>query len=214
MTSGLLLALDMSTTATGYAIFDLGTKQLVEHGLIKPSLKGLGNASYPTGQLMKMRDIARQIRELLERNQGVKCVVIEEINKGVKAGRLSQKTLDGLHWIVLHTIDKWLPLVVYKDSDGATGWRTDLKLELSDVDKMENKKAKELNKRLPKRAKKFPVITKKHKACQYVNQKYGLMLDCEERETDGDMADAIGLGHAVLWFRFAEVGNERREAQK
>jgi hypothetical protein len=176
--------------------------------------------TYPIGQLAKMRDIARQIRELLEKLPGVQRIVIEEINKGAKAGRMGQKTLDGLHWIVLNEIDRWLPMVVYKDSDGATGWRSDLNLVLSEVDKLENKKAKDLNRRLPKKTrgvKKFPIITKKHLACRFVNEKYGaygIQLDCEERETDGDLADAIGLGHAVLHCRFDEVKDDRGKKGK
>ena len=88
--------------------------------------------------------------------------------------------------------------ITYIDSDGLNGWRTFLNLKLSAADKAINKEHKKLNKKLKKGSKKLPIINKKHLACRFVNKTYKLDLDVDLRETDGDIADSIGLGTVFL----------------
>lgn len=196
---GQLLTLDLSTTATGWALFDLETKLPTAWGIIKPkaSYRGL---PYPKQQLMKMQELAGQIASHINSLPELKRIGIEEINHGVS--RLGQKVLDGFHFILLDRIESKIDMVYYKDSDGATGWRTELELVLTDLDKKKNKQIRDLNKKIGKGQKKFPVITRKHLACRLINQLYGHLLerplDCDLKETDGDLADALGLGHAIL----------------
>lgn len=194
----LLLALDLSTTATGYAIFDIETKHLLKYGHIKVKSTGLRGTQYPLQQLIRMQDMAAQIKtSYIDAFPELEMIVIEEINRGIS--RLGQKTLDGLHWILLDRIESKMKLIKYKDSDGATGWRNDLGLFLTDQDKQRNKEVRDLNKKMGRGHKKIPVITKKHLACRFVNKAYGLNLDCDLRPTDADTADAIGLGHSILF---------------
>ena len=196
--TGKILTLDLSTSATGWAIFQVDDKSLIDYGVIKPSMKGLRSLEYPRQQLKKMQDIAAQVLAKVESVTRLTRIGIEEVNKSRIAGRLSQKVLDALHFVVLDRIEPKIDLVVYKDSDGATGWRTDLGLVLTPNDRELNKQRKAYNKKRAKGMPIKPVITKKHLACRYVNAAYSMSLDCDERPTDGDVADAIGLGHALL----------------
>lgn len=198
MDAKILLSLDMSTTCTGWSTFNMETKQLISHGLIKPSTKGgVAKMLYPKQQLTKMVDIASQIKILIEQINPAQ-IVIEEI-AGSK-NRMGQKTLDGLHFILVFFIEPWLNNVAYYDVTGADGWRTHLRLKQSDADKLQNKEAKKLNKKLPA-AQRLPVVTPKTLACRYANSRFGLSLDCDTRETDGDLADSISMGDAFMQFR-------------
>ena len=121
-----LLALDLSTTATGYAVFKADTKELLHYGVIKAKVKGITKLSYPIRPLYKMYSIADQIKELIEDYQSkgfnFEKIAIEEVNR--HKSRLSGKTLDGLHWIVLNRFSEdLLKRVKFIDSDGKTGWR-------------------------------------------------------------------------------------------
>jgi hypothetical protein len=193
---GKLLALDLSTTASGFALFDIETKALIHHGFLRPQKCGMKGVGYPLIQLKKMQSLAEQIQKLIDSIPDLKVIAIEEINRGV--GRLSQKVLDGFHFILMDRIEHKISLVHYKDSDGRTGWRTELGLHLTETDKALNKKRRALNAKLSKGTKKLPIVNRKHLACKFVNKHYLLALDCDVRETDGDEADAIGLGHSCL----------------
>lgn len=200
-----LLALDFSTTATGWARFSLTTGELLTYGVIEPDfknpkVKGVPIHTYPEAQVLKIRRLSQQIVETLLM-EDVSKIVIEEINGGSRAGRLSQKVLDGGHFVLLEKFPPhFLKMVSYYDSDGKDGWRSayGLKLQLSTTDRVTNKDRKKMNKRLGKGVKKMPIITQKNLACRYVNKVFGLNLDCDLRTTDGDMADAIGLGYFYL----------------
>jgi len=200
-----ILALDLSTAAAGWALFDAKTKKLLTYGVVKPQVKGITAMTYPRGQLMKMRSITEQIKAIIESNPDLTRIAIEEVNRGI--ARLTQKTLDGLHFIFVDRCESYIPIMVYRDSDGKVGWRKVLNFVLSDNDKRLNTERKKLNvqyKKLRKKMKRgegpsdLPIINKKHLACRFVNKTYGLNLDCDANETDGDIADAIGLGHVVV----------------
>lgn len=197
MTSKYLLTLDLSTTCTGWAVFDIGSKELITFGTLKPTVKGVNKLEYPKQQLAKMIDLSFKIRALIE-NYKPTYVVIEEI-AGSKQ-RLGQKVLDGLHWIVLINNPEILDIVSYYDVTGLDGWRTHLNLRLSEADKLANKEAKKLNKHLPA-SQRLPVYDAKDLACRHVNKKYNLTLDPQLSQFDADIGDAISIGDAWLTFR-------------
>lgn len=189
----IVLSLDYSTSCTGWAIFNDG--ELKTYGCIKPKVKGVSKLKYPKKQLEICIDIANQLKDLILKVEP-DIIVMEEINK--HKNRLSGKTLDGGHFIFYFTISEFLDKIIMMDSDGMSGWRTKLNFRLSDADKEQNKEYRKLNKKLEKGTKKLPIINKKHLACRYANRTYGTSLDCDERTTDGDIADAIGLGSAFV----------------
>lgn len=198
-----LLSLDLSTAATGYAVFDIDDKSLISYGLLKPSNKGLSKMGYPEKQLRRMMSMAENIISVID-NYKPSAIVIEEIT-GSK-NRLTQKTLDGMHYILAYYLKDVFTFerVFYYDVGGLSGWRTHIKLNLDDADKEANKEAKKLNKDLP-RSQHLPVIGKKHLSCRHANHFYGLDLDCELRATDGDIADAVSIGYAFLKYRCTEL---------
>lgn len=192
-----LLALDLSTSATGWALFNRETKQLLDFGHFEPELPaGYTKLKYPTLPLLKMQNLTSQIKSFLDVQPEISHIAIEEINRGVS--RMGQKVLDGFHFILLDRLQAQIPQIQFRDSDGKTGWRPALGLVMGEMDKKLNVERKKRNKVTPKGIKKLHIITKKDLACRYVNKRYGLQLDCEARETDGDRADAIGLGHSIL----------------
>ena len=193
-----LLALDLSTVSSGYAIWNMETKKLLKYDVIKPNIprpKSIIERSSLTHKLNKLKSIAAQIKVLIEAAK-VDVIVIEEINRG--KNRLGQKTLDGFHYIVQMTIQDHLHKVGYIDSDGPTGWRTTLNLRLSPNDKTLNKSARAFNKKRIKGIKKQPLVTKKTLAANYVNKAYKTQFDVDKQASDSDICDAIGLGHAFL----------------
>lgn len=193
-----LLSLDMSTTCTGWSVFDISTGQLLHYGTIKPATKGIDKLRYPRQQLTKMIDIAAKILVVVE-NYKPHHIVIEEI-AGSK-NRHGQKTLDGLHWIVLHNIPEIIDIVSYYDVTGAEGWRTNLNLRLSEADKENNKEAKKLNPTLGRGVSKLPIYDAKDLACRYVNSKYGLILDPQTNQYDADIGDSVAMGSAWLQYK-------------
>lgn len=189
----LILTLDLSTTCTGWALLHRDTKKLLNYGFIKPVNKGLAKMSYPKKQLYKMRTISDQILSLIASFDNIQTILIEEVN--LHKSRMTGKTLDGMHWILLENMsEEMLNKVKFRDSDGLTGWRLRLGLRLTEDDKRLNKERKRLNKGLPRGAKKLPIINKKHLACRYVNEYFGLNFDVDANPTDNDVVDAIGLG--------------------
>lgn len=204
-----LLCLDLSTTCTGWAVFDLNTKKLLDYGAIKPNKKGMSKLDYPTKQLRVMQDITSQIMSLIYRLDGfsidnpkneIKMILIEEVN--LHKSRMTGKTLDGMHWILMNALANdrdlnYIDRVRYRDSDGETGWRSRLNLRLSENDKKLNAERKKINKKL-KGKDQLPIINKKHLAARYVNGKLGLGFDVDQNATDNDIVDAIGLGLSEL----------------
>jgi len=194
----ILLSLDLSTTCTGWSVFDIETKKLVSYGTLKPSTKGLSKMIYPKQQLTKMIDLSFQLRSLIE-NFKPSHIVIEEI-AGSKQ-RIGQKVLDGLHWIFLHNNQEIIDIVQYYDVTGSDGWRTHLNLKLTDADKLANKEAKKLNKELGRGVSKLPIYDAKDLACRHVNSNFGLSLDPQTNQYDADIGDSIAMGHSWLLFR-------------
>lgn len=194
----ILLSLDYSTSCTGWSKFSLDTKELLSYGEIKPDFKknkGTQHLEYPEFQVLKLERLAEQIiDELLVSD--IDTIVIEEINNGGISGRLSQKVLDGGHFILLKMLPKkFLSKVKYINSDGKQGWRSasGLKLQLSESDRLQNKEVRKMNRKM-KKGKKIPVIDVKQLAVNYVNEKYKLTFTID----DNDICDSIGLGTHYL----------------
>jgi hypothetical protein len=190
----MLLALDLSTTCTGYAVFDRENRTLKDYGKIIPEKiqRSKSLKSYATA-LIKMRSISDQIVELIQ-EVNPKIIVIEEICKG--SSRLGQKTLDGLHYVVLDKLLlEDLKRVTYMD---VIDWRGRLGIRLSEQDKLQNKFNRKNNKLAGKRGTKLPIWTYKHKAQQWVNRKFKLNFDVIKNPTDADICDAICVGYAYL----------------
>ncbi len=176
-----LLALDLSTSNSGYAIFDVKTKKLLKSGQIKPKIKGISKMRYPQNAFHKCLSIAAQIGDLYEEVQP-DLIVIEEVNRGIN--RIAQKSLDSLHFFVLQACfcDDLFDKLNYIDSNGAKGWRGKLKLTI---------------------AKKYPhlkgaSIKWKKAAEEFVNEKFKTEFDVVERKRDADEVDAIALGYAFV----------------
>lgn len=191
-----LLALDLSTNASGWAYFE--SNKLKSYGLIKPSVKGISKMKYPEAPLMKSISMVEQVLELISQ-KSPDLILIEEVNRGIN--RIAQKSLDGLHFLLLKELRAWgkgsLEKVAYMDSNGRKGWRPKLGIGLSESDKEENKKIRKENKKLKKGKK--AVITWKTLSVRHVNLLFSLGLSkANDPKTDGDIADAICLGLAYL----------------
>jgi hypothetical protein len=145
-----------------------------------------------------MIDISMRIKDLIGAHRPTR-IVIEEI-AGSKQ-RLGQKVLDGLHWILLFHCPEMMPILEYYDVTGMDGWRTHLKLRLSDADKANNKEAKKINKGLARGVSKLPIIGPKDLACRYANSTFGLSLDPQVNQFDSDVGDSVSMGHSYLRFR-------------
>jgi len=190
-----LLSLDLSTSCTGYSIFNMEHLSLIEYGTIVPNNKNLTKLLYPKQQLYRMLTLTKQIKDLIIRCEP-DIILIEEI-AGSK-NRLSQKVLDGFHFVLLFELKEFIDKIVYKDVTGCNGWRNDLKMVLTKEDKIKNKERKELNKKIGKGQKKQPIISFKHLACRFANYQYRLNLNYDLDEKNGDIADSICLGYAYL----------------
>lgn len=188
----MIISLDYSTTCTGYAIFS-DDKKLIESGIIKP--KKSTKLPSLNATLKRLETMAEDTVKLIEKIRPT-LIIIEEVNQG--KARLTQKTLCGGHFLLLLKLKDYLDKVRYVDSDGSSGWRTKLKLFLTLQDRRNNLQARKANKKLARGLTKFPIITRKDLACRYANARFGLQLDCQERTTDGDIADAVSMGAAQL----------------
>lgn len=192
----IIITLDLSTASTGYAVFDKKTKKLITYGALKPQVPGLHKLKYPAAALFKIKDISAKVKDLIAEHNPDK-IIIEEVNRGVN--RISQKSLDALHFFVLDylcILDKdWLNRIVYIDSNGSKGWRGALGLRLSDEDKKKNKEIRAKNK---KSKMKYNPIDWKTLAQRHVNAKFNLNLDIEADSSNADICDAIALGDAYL----------------
>lgn len=175
----IILGLDLSTKSTGYSIFEIkgGKKYLKSYGVIKPKVKGISKLKYPEKAYRNMVDMASKIKDILAAWEPDK-VYIEEINRGIN--RISQKSLDGLHWIVLHyclTIDPDLFLKIeYVDSNGNAGWRTKLKLSTKNY---KDYKGTSLRWKLA--------------AQDFVNKTYKKDFNVLTHPSDADMIDSIAM---------------------
>lgn len=191
-----LLALDLSTNSTGFALFNMTNNKLLHYGFLKPQVPGLHKLKYPKAALHKMKDLSAKVRDLIaEHNPDY--IVIEEINRGIS--RLSQKGLDGYHFVLLEYLlilgDEVLDKISYIDSNGPNGWRGELGLKLSAEDKAKNKEIRKLNK---KNKLKYSPIDWKILACRWVNARYKKEFDVEANTHDSDICDAICIGAAWL----------------
>ena len=153
---------------------------------------------YPRAALARILDLAEKISELVK-TYNPDQLIIEEVNRG--KNRISQKSLDALHFFVLHYIDLHSPHLIdqlfYYDSDGRGGWRKHLKLVLTEEDKAHNAHIKTF-KSSRKVGKKKPKITKKHLAMRYVQSVYNLTLDIDEKVEYEDINDAIAMTSSYL----------------
>lgn len=180
-----LLTIDLSTSCTGWAFWIDG--RLDSYGTIIPKVKGISKLVYPMSSLRRIISIAASLRKLtVEKNPDK--IYIEEVNRGIS--RLTQKSLDAMHYFVLLNlaIDGQYDKLRYIDSDGRTGWRTILGLRLTKEQRAANKK----------RSKNTKKLTKKHLACTYVNATLGTSFDVDANPKDADIVDAIGIGLAIF----------------
>ena len=194
----LILCLDLSTTSTGWAVIERDTKKLIKFGFIKGSNAGLSKLVYPKKQLYKMRKMVGEILSVVSSlGDSVTNIIIEEVN--LHKSRLTGKTLDGLHWLLINSMgEEQLNKVIFMDSDGPTGWRTRLNLRMTDADRKLNRERKAMNKKIPKGSTKLPIINKKHLAARYVNGYYKMQFDVDKNPNDNDVVDAIGIGLSYL----------------
>lgn len=186
--SNKLLALDLSTTCTGVAIFDIKTKKLEKYYSIKPNTKGMSKLETLEIALNKIEDLTSQLSKILK-DLNPELIIIEQINRGVN--RLSQKTLDIMHGSLLFEIrkQKMLNKINFVDS---SAWRKGLGIRLSDEDKKHNKNIRKTSKK-DKRLK-LEVINWKTLAVRYVNEHFKLQLDDKNHDT----ADSICVGYYFL----------------
>lgn len=195
MSSGLLLALDLSSSYTGYALFDIKTKGLLKFDGIKG--KTFKDEVRARASLHKVEYMACGVAEIVHVYNPT-TIVVEEIAGA--ANRLSQKILDIQHGFLWKALEPDLPKLTYMDVTGGDGWRNKLGIRLTDADKINNKTNKKLNTQIARGTRKLPIVGPKHLAARYANQAYKLNLDPETDVYDGDKADAICLGHAFLWY--------------
>jgi len=196
MKSGILLSLDLSTNSTGWAIFDIKSKRLLKYGVIKPKVPGISKMQYPEAALYKILDISIMVGDLIDTFQP-DIIIVEEINRGIN--RISQKSLDALHFFVFDQIrirsQELLKSLILVDSNGAKGWRNALGLKLSEEDKEYNKEARKYNKN---NKLKKPLIDWKVLAQWYVNDRYNTSFDVVENTSDSDVCDAIAMASSFL----------------
>lgn len=204
-----VVALDLSTASTGWSVFQ--DVNLESRGNIVPVLHP--KKPYPWGSVFKVQHMTeRVIAALKDEFQKADHIVIEEVNK--HKNRIQGKVLDSLHFFILAALEQHANKIVYMDSDGATGWRTRLSIRMTPQDSLINKQRKVINRSIKAKNKgkkrnekqpEEPIIGKKHLACRFVNKLYNLDLDVDQRETDGDVADAVALGHAFV-FKVLRLG--------
>jgi len=195
--SKIIMTLDLSTKSTGWAVFQKNNSDLIAYGVIKPAkIPGISKMVYPESSFERIMSMSDQLKDLVSEHDPDE-LWIEEVNRGVN--RISQKSLDALHFFVLDRLKlidpTWVRHVNYIDSNGRNGWRGKLGLRLSLEDKAHNKIIRAKNKKNPL---KLRVIDWKTLAARYANEYFGLELDVNARTTDADIADAICIGLAVL----------------
>ena len=176
MTSeGHIVALDLSIYSTGFAIFK-SNGELVEHGVLKPSLRGLTKHTRVSKSLSIMLRTATLIKELVEKWNPID-IVVEEITGSVF--RLQQKSLDGFHFIVFSLIQDRLDKLTMYDVSGANGWRYHLNLRLSAHERDINKTRRKMNRSLHK-SNQLPMVNHKHLSCSFANSVFGLNFNFDK----------------------------------
>jgi hypothetical protein len=184
-----IMSLDLSTTCTGYATF-LG-KKLKDYGVLTAKVKGISKMKYPVASLERSKSLSDQLVTLIREHEP-DLLVVEEINRG--KSRISQKTLDGLHFIFYLKLQEAFPelfnTMILMDSDGKEGWRTVLDIKITPEDRKYNKTCTKKNKKRK--------VNKKDAAQRWVNSNWGTEFDVVANKKDEDVVDAIGLGSAFL----------------
>lgn len=196
MMSEVLLSIDLSTSCTGWSIFNMEDGTLVTYGVIKGKTRK--DSSQYRMILRRLEYMATCVLNLIE-NYKPTHIVIEEI-AGSK-NRMGQKTLDMCHGILWKYIDQYLDIVEYYDVSGSDSWRYDLGLRLSEQDKIHNKEAKKINKTLSPHTEQIHIYNWKDVSCRYANQTYNLGLDPIQNKTDADIGDSVAMGSAYLKVR-------------
>lgn len=184
-----LLTLDLSTTNTGWAVFE--EEKLIKYGDLKPKVKnpkvaGIPLHGYPFIQVLKIRDLVDKILQLIEEEDPTH-IVVEEICR--HKARMSGKTLDGLHFILADRIPpKYWKRLQYLD---VAAWRKTLNIRLTEKDKEENKEIRKFNKKVQK-SQRLKVISWKELSARYVKENY------QVEDVSSDIADAICVGAGWL----------------
>lgn len=185
-----LLSLDLSVNSTGYSIFELESKKLIKYGVINPS-RPTKKLKYPNFQLDQYKKVCAFLENLLKENPEISKSIIEEINPTRISGRISQKTLDGLHWYVCDLLSINCVDINYIDT---VTWRNKVGIKLNPIERQKNKEAKQLNKHLKKGTPKLPIISLKDLAVKAVNEKYKLNFENNQH----DVAESILIGEYWL----------------
>lgn len=175
-----LLSLDLSTSNSGFAVFDVKKKKLIRSGQLRAKIKGISKMRYPENAFHKCLHISAQIGDLVAEEKP-DIIVIEEVNRGIN--RIAQKSLDALHFFVLQACfsEDLFPKLQYVDSNGAKGWRGQLGITIK---------------------KKYPHLKGasakwKKAAEEFVNKKFKKNFDVENNKRDADEVDAICVGWSV-----------------
>lgn len=189
-----LLALDLSSSCCGFSLFDITSKILIVSGTIKSSTAGISKLPKLLLKLRKLEILADLIYKLVNKYTPKK-IVIEEICMG--KNRISQKTLDGFHFLVLSRLKEQLREDIIDFID-VSMWRKILDIKLSVQDKINNKSARKLNQVIHLKHPKLRIVGWKNLSCRFVNKEFGKKLYCNKVITDGDEADAICIGLAYL----------------
>lgn len=203
-------ALDLSTHA-GYAIIDGDFGQdtaLVASGTVDSDKKLFDFGPYPHCYWKAAEYMATRIWNELEVRAGhlPDVIVIEEINSG--RDRYVQKWLENIHTaalkLILAVAERYAPemKIVYLNSDGADGWRTNLGLKMSKDQKKANAKLSKAKRAAEEKHTKLDKgklgirgkVTKKHLAVAHANATFNLQLKMK----DNNEADAICIGLAYL----------------
>jgi len=192
------LALDLSSSSTGYALVEKSDKgvAVLGYGTLKLSRTSIdAYGKYPFCYHTAADEMAESVLALARQHQ-VTEIVIEETNLG--KNRYSQKILEFIHCLVLEKLKLAHECQVLYLSSSA--WRKELKLTLTPEQKKANaklsaakKKSAESGVKLDKTALGIKgKVTNKHLALFYVRDRFGL----EFLAKDDDIADAICLGTA------------------
>lgn len=181
-----LLAIDLSTACTGWSLFDLDTGALLEYGSIKPELpKGHTKWHNTKRALYTINSMAEKVVAMIVEKMPKK-ILIEQINRGIN--RISQKTLDGVHWMVLEGLRKqsvdFLDIVQFVDT---IQWRGKLNLKLTAEEKKHNAAVR-------RKKDKKSVINFKTLSVRFVNKEFNKTFT----EKDNDVTDAICLGFSYF----------------
>jgi len=195
----LILALDISSRCTGWAVYDGISQTLTDYGAISNYSKC--NQKYPFNYLERAEYMAKSILQLIVKIRP-STLIIEETNQS--KSRYTQKLLEFVHCLSLYKINVVFSGSVYYVNTST--WRNKLNVELTKSSKDNNKKLSKLKqqskvngridrKRLIQLKKQAGIkgkVTKKHVAIDMVNQQFKLNL----KQKDNDIAEAILLGLA------------------